>query len=125
MNFDYTLLNGKIAEKYKTQREFSRAIGISEHSISRKMNGQVAWKQAEMAQICQLLGIPASEIPLYFFHELVTREREQKGLSAEPFTSDKCLRALREIGRAMEEAGESDIKLLTDIYKFCVDFRRN
>lgn len=67
MNFDYSLLNGKIAEKYKTQRGFSRAIGISEHSISRKMNGIVAWKQEEMAQICQLLGIPASEIPLYFF----------------------------------------------------------
>lgn len=67
MNFDYSRLNGKIAERYKTRRGFSRAIGISEHSISRKMNGKVAWKQAEMAQICQLLGIPASEIPLYFF----------------------------------------------------------
>ena len=67
MRFNYSLLNGKIAETYRTQRGFSAAVGISEHSLSNKLNGKVPWKQAEMVRACEALSIPLNEIPLYFF----------------------------------------------------------
>ena len=34
----YAKLKGRIVEKYGSQREFAKAIGISEVAMSRKMN---------------------------------------------------------------------------------------
>lgn len=73
MNFDYSLLRGKIASKYRNQRNFARAIGISEHSVSFKLNGKKQWRQDEIVRICELLDIPATAIPIYFFREARTR----------------------------------------------------
>lgn len=74
MNFDYSLLRGKIAAKYRNQRNFARAIGISEHSVSLKLNGKKQWRQDEIVRICELLDIPASAIPIYFFREKHEKE---------------------------------------------------
>lgn len=67
MAFDYSKLIGRIAERFRTQSNFSKEIGLSERSISLKMNGIVGWKQWEIVKACQLLGIAESEIPEYFF----------------------------------------------------------
>ena len=67
MPYDYSKLSGRIVEKYETQAKFACAMGLSERSISLKLNGKVGWKQSEILQACKLLDIPVSQIPAYFF----------------------------------------------------------
>lgn len=65
--YDYCKLSGKIREVYGKCSAFADAIGLSERSLSLKMNNKVGWKQQEIDQACELLGISALEIGLYFF----------------------------------------------------------
>lgn len=67
MPYDYSKLLGKITEVFGTQARFSDAIGLSERSVSLKLNGKRAWKQSEMAKACEVLTIPESELGTYFF----------------------------------------------------------
>ena len=54
MAFDYSKLRGKIVEKFGTQTEFSKAMNLSERTMSLKLNGGRAWKQDE---ICRAVGL--------------------------------------------------------------------
>ncbi|WPC07976.1 DUF739 family protein [Globicatella sp. PHS-GS-PNBC-21-1553] len=76
MSFDYRSLNGKIVEMFGTQYNFAVAIGLSERSLSLKLNNKVSWKDAEIYKACQLLNIQEEEIPKYFFKPQV-HVREQ------------------------------------------------
>lgn len=67
MPYDYSKLYGLIAEKCGTQAIFAQKIGLSERSVSLKLNGKIGWKQAEIAKACDVLGISAENIPTYFF----------------------------------------------------------
>lgn len=71
MSFDYSKLLGKIVEVYGTQQKFSDAMNLSERSISLKLNGKTGWKQSEIVQASNLLGIPAELISQYFFTQKV------------------------------------------------------
>lgn len=64
---DYSKLIGKIAEYYKTRRAFSKAMEISEKSLSVKLNNKASFSQDEIERACVLLHIADFEIPLYFF----------------------------------------------------------
>lgn len=67
MPYDYSKLSGKIVEVYGTQARFAEAMGLSERSISLKLNGKVPWKQPEIVRACEMLGIELTEMPAYFF----------------------------------------------------------
>lgn len=41
MAFDYNKLRGKIVKKYKTQGAFAKAMGVSERTLSLKLNGRI------------------------------------------------------------------------------------
>lgn len=71
MLFDYSMLRGKIVQFYGTQQKFACAIGLSERSLSLKLNGKHSWTQHEINLACELLSIFPSEIHLYFFTPLV------------------------------------------------------
>ncbi len=73
MAFDYSKLSGRIIEMCGTQQAFSRKMGISEHSISKKLNSKYFWKQQEIKKACEILEIAVSEIPDYFFTEKVQK----------------------------------------------------
>jgi transcriptional regulator with XRE-family HTH domain len=64
---DYSKLRGRIREIFGTQAAFARAMGISECVVSQKLNGRSEWTADEIREAIVLLGIPAEEIPLYFF----------------------------------------------------------
>jgi len=65
----YRKLRGLIREKYGTQAAFAAAMGMSNTTLSAKLNGKTDWVRAEMEQACRLLGISAEVIPAYFeFH---------------------------------------------------------
>ncbi|WP_425255460.1 DUF739 family protein [Mammaliicoccus sciuri] len=67
MCFNYSALNGKIIQKFKTRAEFAKALDLSERSLSLKLNNKVGWKQKEIVKATELLNLDESEIPLYFF----------------------------------------------------------
>lgn len=67
MAFNYSKLTGRIVEVFGTQFRFSEAMGLSERTISLKLNSKVEWKQGEISKACTLLGIGIEEIPVYFF----------------------------------------------------------
>lgn len=67
MAFDYSKLRGRIVEKYGTQIAFSKAMGVSERTLSLKLNGKIYFSQDEIVSISRLLDIPRDELQLYFF----------------------------------------------------------
>ncbi|MGD9567569.1 MAG: DUF739 family protein [Sedimentibacter sp.] len=67
MAYDYSKLLGRIIEKYGNQTKFSGAMGLSERSLSLKLNGKVGFKQNEIIKACSLLEIAETDIPEYFF----------------------------------------------------------
>lgn len=67
MYFDYSALDGKITEYFKTRTNFAKALGLSERSLSLKLNNKVGWKQKEIIKAAELLNIDEKQIPLYFF----------------------------------------------------------
>lgn len=71
MPFDYRKLSGRIREKYRTQAEFSRALNMSERSLSLKMGGKRAWTQSEIDRAVTCLGLTENDIPEYFFKKKV------------------------------------------------------
>lgn len=73
MPFDYSKLSGLINEKFGTRANFAKEMGISENSLSSKMNGKRPWKQKDICKACQLLGIEQSEISTYFFTSKVQK----------------------------------------------------
>lgn len=71
--YDYRKLRGRIKEKFGTQAEFSRKIGLSEVSVSNKLNNVVDWGQEEMENTISVLDIPYSDIHAYFFTHIVEK----------------------------------------------------
>lgn len=71
MTKDFSKLSGKIVEKYGTQYNFAIALGLSERSLSLKLNNKVGWRDEEMERAIDLLGLDLNDIPAYFFTNLV------------------------------------------------------
>ena len=67
MPYNYAKLLGRIVEKVGTQSNFAEKMGLSERTISLKLNGKIGWKQTEISKACEVLGIEDIEIPAYFF----------------------------------------------------------
>lgn len=67
MAYDYSKLNGRIVEKCSTQAVFADRMGLSERTVSLKLNNKVAWKQPEMQKAAVILEFPETEIQTYFF----------------------------------------------------------
>lgn len=67
MAFDFSKLLGKITENYGTQYNFAKAMGLSEHSLSVKLNNKVPWKTTEIVKAMELLNIDSSDVSAYFF----------------------------------------------------------
>lgn len=67
MPYDYSKLSGKIIEVCGTRAKFADMIGLSENSVSCKMNGKVGWSQKQIEKARKVLGISISEISDYFF----------------------------------------------------------
>lgn len=68
INYDYAKLNGKIKEVCGTQSVFARKMGLSEHTMSKKLASKISWKQTEIERACNVLDIVRTDIPAYFFN---------------------------------------------------------
>lgn len=69
IEFDYSKLKGKIKELYDSQVNFSKYAGLSEKSISDKLNNKVFFTQGEIKIWSRLLKIERVQIGEYFFNE--------------------------------------------------------
>ena len=67
IEYDYSKLYGKIREKEKSNAVFSSKLGISERTLSLKLNNKVDFRQNEITKACDILEIPVEEISQYFF----------------------------------------------------------
>lgn len=65
--FKYAKLRGRIVEKYDTQGRFAEAIGISENSLSKKMNCITGLSQDDILLWSDLLDIDKSEFGDFFY----------------------------------------------------------
>lgn len=71
IKFDYSFLNGRIAEKGETRRSLGRKIGMTEESVGQKLNNGHSFKSKDVFAIAQVLDIPEHELGRYFFTQKV------------------------------------------------------
>lgn len=57
MPYQYDKLRGRIIEKYGTQGNFAKALGLSSNSVSKKLNCRTGFTQEEMNKWAELLDI--------------------------------------------------------------------
>lgn len=74
MSFDYSKLNGRIAEVCGTQAIFAQQIGLSEKSVSDKINNKVGWTQKQIEKCCEVLSLSENDILDYFFKAKVQKD---------------------------------------------------
>lgn len=69
MKFNYSKLKGRIIEKFGSQKAFAKAYGISNVSMSRKLNGSIGISPEDIVSMSapELLDIQPSEYHEYFF----------------------------------------------------------
>ena len=73
--FDYSKLNGRITEKYGTRRNFCKAIGIRETTLSNKLNHRASVMTGDILTWASALDINTDEIGTYFFTKEVLDSR--------------------------------------------------
>lgn len=71
MEYDYSKLAGRITEKFKSNCKFAEALGISDSSISAKLNNKTSFSQREILDSIELLDIPVEELKGYFFKQKI------------------------------------------------------
>lgn len=69
--YDYSRLLGRIRERGYTQETLAKGIGISACSLNLTLNNRRDFRQDEILKVGELLSIPNSNLPEYFFtHKL-------------------------------------------------------
>lgn len=71
--YDYNKLRGRIKEIFGTQSAFAKAMGLSDVSVSNKLNNNVEWGQEEIEKSVMILNIAYSDIHSYFFTHKVEK----------------------------------------------------
>jgi hypothetical protein len=79
MEYDYSVLRGRIKEKFGSESALASTIGMNRSTFSQKINNQSEFSQQDMIQIMSALEADTGLIGLYFFtpksYENETKER--------------------------------------------------
>nr|DAD56970.1 MAG TPA: Protein of unknown function (DUF739) [Bacteriophage sp.] len=67
MPYTYNKLKGKIVEVFGNQNNFASKLGVSEVSVSRKLNRKTEFSQSDIERWSNLLGIETADYGDYFF----------------------------------------------------------
>lgn len=65
--FDYSKLSGKIIEVAGTRLNMAKLMGVDKLTLCHRLQGKLSFTQPEIMDMCKILGITKSQIPLYFF----------------------------------------------------------
>lgn len=71
IHYNLNKLKGKVVEIYGTQSSFAKALGVSEKTMTSKMNGNAYFTVPEISKAVKILGLSAADIQEYFFTEKV------------------------------------------------------
>ena len=63
----YAKLKGRIIEKFGSQKNFAARIGMSQQALSRKMNCETGFTQADIVKWAEILDIKRDDYGAYFF----------------------------------------------------------
>ena len=67
VQYDFSLLRGRIAQMFRSQSAFAREMGTPVPTLSRKLNNTSEFTGSEIDRAMQLLDIPGTDVRLYFF----------------------------------------------------------
>ena len=65
--YEYRKLRGRIVEICGSSKAFSEKIGLSEVTLSNKLNGKSGFSQGDIETWAKALDIDPSEYGVYFF----------------------------------------------------------
>lgn len=65
--YDYSKLRGRITEKFGSAIEFSKALGVSNVTVSKKLNEKAGFSREDIEAWSNLLDIESNEYGSYFF----------------------------------------------------------
>lgn len=65
--YDYNKLKGRIRECFPTQADFAQKLGMSDTSLSNKLNNKTVFDQDEIQESINLFKLTAQETIEYFF----------------------------------------------------------
>lgn len=74
----YAKLRGRIIEKYGTQENFCKELGLSSVSVSKKMTGKTSFSQADIIKWCSLLDIDLKDVGLFFYTQSSTTSNHKQ-----------------------------------------------
>lgn len=65
--YDHNKLRGKIREKYGSEVKFAKSMGLSQATLSAKLNDKVDFTRTELIKMQELLNISDDEFREIFF----------------------------------------------------------
>jgi len=65
--YDYSKLKGKIKECFATQSDFAQKLGISDTSLSYKLNNKTVFDQDQIQNAIEIFNLTPQETIDYFF----------------------------------------------------------
>ena len=72
----YPELCGRIREKYRTQGNLARKVGMNPSTLSAKLTGKSQWSFLDVAKICKAIDIPMAEAPNFFTPDVATLQQK-------------------------------------------------
>jgi hypothetical protein len=67
IRFNYAKLKGRITEKCGSQKAFAELLGISEGTLTSKLQGHTYFTQTEVFRSIKILDLDPGSVTLYFF----------------------------------------------------------
>lgn len=71
IEFDYSILEGRIKQYFDTQDKFANEIPMGRATLNLKLNNKVDFTSKNIKRISELLNISSEEIGTIFFKEKV------------------------------------------------------
>ncbi len=65
--YDYSKLKGRIKECFSNQSEFAQQLGLSDASLSYKLNNKKVFDQDQIKKAIEIFNLSAQETMDYFF----------------------------------------------------------
>lgn len=70
-NYDYSKLRGRLREREVIYKTLGKVLGLSEGSVSERLNNNAQFSQEEIEKTMIFLEIPLNQVEQYFFTHLV------------------------------------------------------
>ena len=70
---EYSKLRGRIVEKFGSQKRFSAKIGLSEQSVTAKLNDRTDFSKEDILLWSKTLDIEQDNIGAYFFEDKLSK----------------------------------------------------